>query len=296
MWDDAIDNASEDVREVFSEHFPTDVLSSTEDLEFEADAFGEDTEKVRIEKIDGQKTAILNLDRLPEADVEVIADYYFGEGGLFGPDTWEDISLMDAALSDEEFQEIVGYFEDYLVENDIKLLKRCLSIRQDWEGPEYTSKKEMYERRNELSKEQNFGEDALIVSNLCSSGYYDETGYIRTLFERVNEGSIEEENPHQRLYNLILAEEPFTIFVSPSDRPHKVTDEIIDKLEASDYYMISFDFVDARAQGGQNRDTLEKAVINLHLSSNLLKYKVEVNERETVYRFNPDDFEQIEEE
>jgi hypothetical protein len=133
------------------------------------------------------------------------------------------------------------------------------------------------------------------VSNLCSSGYYDEEGYIRDLFEKIDALAHDEQNPQQRLYNLILLKEPFTRFISPRDRPQDVTDDIIDKLESVGYYMVPMDFVDVRAQGGKNRDTLEKAIINLHLSSRVLTYKMEVNERETVCRINPSQFEPMEE-
>jgi hypothetical protein len=294
MFDDTLDDVSGEVRDILTEHLPRDLLASLDEAEFEADALGEDQDEFRLERSDSGPTVVLNLDAISDEDEETIIDYYFEQGGIFSPSIFEDIELTAETLNDKDVQEIREHFSDFLTENDVKLISRCLSIRRDWESDKYTPKKEMRQRVSELANEKNFGDDAKTVSKLVSSGYYDENGYIRELFDKVDGKN--ESNPQQRLYNLVLDEQPFTRFVSSYDRrPQDVTDDITDKLESASYYMVPMDFVDVRAQGGRNRDTLEKAIVNLHLSSEVLAYKMEVNKRETVCRINPSQFEPYDE-
>jgi len=288
MWDDAIDDASDEFKQIVHKYAPSRLTTVEEAVPFEVDALGEEVEPVTLERTDGKPVAVINLDGLTDDELETIIEHAHENDNIVSPGTREDLSLLSAALSDGDVQDILDYFSEYLTENDTKLLSRCLTIREDWEGPEYTTRKEMKDRRGDLAKDSNFGDEAKLVSNLCTAGYYDEEGYLRTLFSKVDSFALE--SPQQRLYNQILAREPFTIFVSEEDTPHSVTKDLIDKFDDIDSYMIDFDFIDARALGGDNRDTLERAILNLHKASKRLQYQADVGERETAYRLNPDSF------
>ncbi|MCL9812506.1 hypothetical protein [Natranaeroarchaeum aerophilus] len=282
MWDT--------VREITSDIVPSD--RNLENIEIEVDALGSDVPQARIEQKEGEEIVVINIDALSDDDFEKVYSGAWMQGGFFDPEIQEDILLVQKALTEDRLTDIVDYYRDYLTKNDVAMIRNALYLRQDWEKKShYTPKKKMAERLSELSNR--FQDDEIrLVANLISSGYYDEGGYIRKIFDSPNEYTNYPTNSRQHAHNYILSNEPFTVYVSKHTKQYMITKRIINKLNDYDSHPIKIEYVDARAQGWENRLKLRKSIDTLHTSSENLKYTMMLDSRETVYRIDCDEFQE----
>lgn len=285
----SLDEIPDRVREIFSEYLEDDP-ADIENLSIEADFLGTDNPDALVEEDEKEVTIVLNLSNFNDSELDVFEKFLWDSGGFFNPEASEDINLTLNLLGDEELEEITDYVDEHLQDSDTAMIRNCLYIRKDWESPShYTSKKELSDRRKELSNRFNDREIATLA-NLCSGGYYDPDGYMRKLFENSKEMSIFEDSEQQRIHNYVITKNPFAVFVSNKYGESGTKKEIEDKIEAYEDHPVRIEFVDARAQGGNNRDTVEQAILEIHKECDLLRYSVQVTERETAYRISPTEF------
>ena len=140
----------------------------------------------------------------------------------------------------------------------------------------------MTSRKASLRRE--YGDEAITVSNLASSGYYDENGYMRRIFEKIETDHSITPAEYLDVYREILRDQPFSVFVSGQDNVPTIKAQIVSKHNALDTYIVDLDFVDIRAQGGSNRGKLEQSVLEIQRDANLMHFEAWVRPRETCYR------------
>lgn len=263
-----------------------------EDLPIEVGYEGEDSPAASINNIDGDETLILNLDVISEDKEEKIlsaasTQVWQEQGGIFDFKINEDVNLVKDALTREDIQSIVKYFSKYLPDEEVELLQRCLYLRLEWEDDStYTDSRQMTDRKSDLRRK--YGNKASVVANLSSSGYYDENGYMREVFKKIERAPTLGPTDYQQIYNQMLQDEPFCVFISGKHRVHNIKELILSKINAYDKYPISLDFVDARGQGGENRAKLEQAILELQREADAMHFEVWVQPRETSYRIHPE--------
>ncbi|WP_436911368.1 hypothetical protein [Halosimplex marinum] len=250
---------------------------------------GEDHPKFNI-KNEGEKNIIeLNIDAWDKESredvIRQLGPLFHEQEGIFLPETDKYKIISESGISDTRINEIVDFFSQYLSDNQTTLLRRCLSIRQDWERDEiYISRQEMDSMKYDLS--QDF-DHAFTVSNLVSSGYYDKDGYFREIFENLDESGVDH-SEYRRIYSEILQEKPFFVFVGGSDQPPGVVKEIKNKLSKYTSYPIQIEFVDALAVGSRARGVLERSILEFQRDTDCVTMLVEVDNPSTRYRIYPD--------
>jgi len=249
---------------------------------------GEDYPKFKIKEQKDRNLVELNIDAWGEKSREKVirqlGPLFHEQEGLFLPETNKYKIISETGITDERITEIVNHFSEYIPEEQQKLLRRCLSIRQDWERDDiHISKSEMDDLKYDLDQDFAY---AYTVSNLASSGYYDKEGYFRELFDNLAETGVSEAD-YTGVYFEILEEEPFFVFVGESDRPSQVAKDVKNKISKYNTYPFPIEFVDALAIGGRAREILEKAVLEFQRDTDCVKILVDVDYTSTKYRFYP---------
>jgi hypothetical protein len=254
---------------------------------------GEDAPLTQHEGRDNGGLLELNIDALDrdqrnriESRFERTFDH---QEGLFEAETNEDVRVAEAGVTDEQIQSIISFYQGYLDESDTDLLRRGFYLRKAWESDEsYTSRREMSRRRDELAAQ--FGHEAYTITNLCSSGYFDEDGYITHLFKELNDPDVAET---VRIFETIAQDEPFTVFIGGYDNPPEIKAETVQKIKKADTYPFNIEFVDVRAQGGKNRSKLETVWMEIQREADRLRFEGDIDDRESVLRIYPDSVEGI---
>ena len=146
----------------------------------------------------------------------------------------------------------------------------------------------MQKWKNDLK--QQFGDSANIVSNFCSSGYYDRGGVLRHI---IDELSYEYENSEQiqEEYEEIVLEHPFVVYVGKYDTPERVKGQARARISEYDSHVYTIPYIDIRAQGRDNRQTAEQALGRLEAEFATLPVETIEDDRELIYRLDPENAE-----
>ncbi|MXR20027.1 hypothetical protein [Halobacterium bonnevillei] len=254
---------------------------------------GEGVEPLQQVEEEGETVVELNLDAFTEEGKREILDEVVpteqSQGRLLKHEQEREFEVADEARRDDRTKEIIEFFSEYLSKPQLKLLRRSQSIRIAWERDDrYTPPETMREWKSEL--EDQFGETANLVTNFCSSGYYDQGGILRHILDEVasNKDSDEE---IQDTYTDIVLEHPFVVYVGRYDTAEKIKCQAKTRVQEYDSNEYSIPYIDVRAQGRNNKKTAKQALNRLNEEFNTLPVEQIEGERELVYRIDPENAE-----
>lgn len=231
----------------------------------------------------------LNLDAFEKEDrdriLSKLVDTYEEQGRFLTHEQELEFEVVEEANHSERNKEILDHFDDYLSHTQYQLLRRSLSIRTAWEMDDvYVSSEKINSWKRDLRRK--FGESASTVANFCSSGYYDEDGVLREIMAEVA-AEFDDDYQIEDMYDQIIAEEPFVVYVGREDDAWGRSVALRNKLKKYDSYSYSIPFVDLRAQGYHNKETATKAMEILQDDLQKIEYEELHPERELVYRIDP---------
>lgn len=239
----------------------------------------------------------LNLDALDDTDrrefVSEIVESFESQHRLFSGDPNKLREATEDVLSQEEVDDTVDFFDDFLSGPYLKLIERSLSVNLAWRIQRFSSEK-MDDYKEDIAEdyaEHAVGgdyNDAFTAIHIASSGYFDEDKYMRTIFEQLSEEYEEGSIDYPGVFNRILQESPFLIVVGDKDRTRDVVSRFVRKLANLDSYRFDIRFIDGRGQGGLNRETLEEAILVIQRDAETLNFDCTVKPGETVYRVYPE--------
>lgn len=170
------------------------------------------------------------------------------------------------------------------------MLKAALYLRRTWEGEErQLSRSEMRERKREIA--ERFGTEAPVVCNLATAGYFDEGGYIHELFEDLRSQDDTDERDFVELFDEIVNNQPFTVFVGGYDKVHAVREKVKHRMRQKKQYGVDFSFIDVRGIGEDNREKIRKVIEGLEEEADEFRSETISEQPDMVERIYLDDVE-----
>lgn len=245
---------------------------------------------------DSEDRLELNLDALGGEErqefVGEMVETFETQHRLFSGDPNRVRKATSLALSEEEIEETIEFFRNYLSGPYIELLERSLSIDRAWRIRNF-SRDEMDDYKEDIAEdyvENSVGgnyNDAFTAIHMASSGYYNEDGYIRAIFLNLDEEYPDESIDYSRIYTTILDDSPFLVTVGDDDEIRDTVSDFVKRIEHADTYRFDVEFIDGRAQSGWNRETLEESILVIQRDADTLNYDCTVKPGETIYRLYP---------
>lgn len=147
------------------------------------------------------------------------------------------------------FADVINPLHEYIPDSDLLALRASLFIRQKFKKGE-----NIHERR--LDVIYKFGERGRKITNLCTAEYFEST--IIPLLNEMRAGSDFSKEKFLNIYNLIIEESGFAVFVSGGMKQDKVKKKIVDKIRSNIKYGIKF--VHIHGIGKENIQKIRKAV------------------------------------
>lgn len=200
-----------------------------------------------------------NLDETQrDAAKEALTEEWEDVGELFKESTAADKDAIERSIDDDELRETLDYFRPIIPENYVQTLEAALHMRKQQAEMSYVPPGWTRKRRKDIAEK--YDGHTYHVINLCSAGYFDEGRYLRKLYERMRERGDYKEGDYARVFGQIVAQRPFTVFVSDSQTASDVKGEIYSKLRSRERHDVDVEFVDVRGIGQDNRDKIKTAV------------------------------------
>jgi len=238
----------------------------------------------------------LNLDTLDSDDrqafVSEIVETFESQHRLFSGDPNKLREATNRVLSEDEIEQTIEFFREYLSGPYIDLLERSLTINRAWRIRRFSSE-EMDDYKEDIADdyvEESVGgnySDAYTAVHMASSGYFNREGYLRDIFTQLDDELDDEYVDYPQVFTTIISESPFLVSVGDNDETRDVISEFVKRLNNSDNYRFNVDFIDGHAQAGWNRETLEEAILVIQRDAETLKYDCSVKPGETIYRLYP---------
>ena len=164
---------------------------------------------------DGTQVLQVDMESLSDEErEEVVAATWNEQGELFVEESQKEKKAIEDATGDTEIQRTLEFFCSYLDDRHFEMLRAALYLRDTWRSDDYhLEPHELRKRKRDIA--ERYGEGAEVVCNLSTANYFDEEGYVRQLFE-----DYEPDPPdptHQELFEEIIRNQPFTVFVGTND-------------------------------------------------------------------------------
>ncbi|GAB7120423.1 hypothetical protein [Natrinema pallidum] len=242
---------------------------------------------------DEGKVVELNLDAFNEEGkeeiVKKIEPTYQEQDRLLSHEQELELEVVERAQADPNNKEILEHFEQYLSDQQHQLLRRSLSIRTAWELEDVFVPEDAINQWKE-DLDNKFDGSAKTVANFCSSGYYDQDGVLRRILSEIDE-TYDRIDYTQALYNDIIDDEPFVVYVGKYDEYWPTSVNLRKKIKQYDSYSYSVPFIDLRAQGYNNKQIAKQVMSNLRKDVSDISIDERHTDRELVFRINPESVE-----
>lgn len=190
----------------------------------------------RLEYSEGEKSLSINLEKLTGDEKEEIGQLLRGAVGegvaLLEKHSVELIEDIKSKEESEDVRSLLEFFKDKIPIDDWNALRAAIYIRKRFE--EGTSSfKEIYHLKGEVGKK--YGKRGLKICNLCTSGYFETK--IKPLYEEISQQGFDEDD-FLDIYNVIIDEEAFALFVSGDMSRNEVKSTIEQKIKRNLNYGI----------------------------------------------------------
>lgn len=171
----------------------------------------------------------------------------------------------------KEIKEILDLFKNKIPEDDFNILRASLYIRKRFISG--ASREEIYKLKKEIREK--YGKRGLSICNLVSAGYFEVL--IKPLYEEMSK---DEDFSHEKfleVYNIIVNESAFAVFISREMSIDNVEKEIYSKMRRNAKYGINF--VSIHGIGKQNVEKIEKVIEKIQKEKPDISINKEVRDR-----------------
>ncbi len=230
----------------------------------------------KIEYDEGEKTLSINIAKFnpkETSEIKGIINAAVKEDNIAllenkSEKTLESIKLIE---SDTEVESLLSYFKDKIELNDWNALRAAIYIRKRFENGTSTFD-DTYKWKGDVIRK--FGTRGKNICNLCTSGYFE--SLVKPLHEEMMKLPDFTNEKFLKVFDLIINEEAFAVFVSGSMSIKEVTQLIETKLKRNLKYGVNF--VNIHGIGKQNVEKIQNVISNLIIEHTSLKKSVQESE------------------
>lgn len=247
---------------------------------------------------DGSNEAVLDIDAIPENKRdEVQAQLREGrleQGQISSNSAYEKTREIEGQTDNSRIHETLEFFEPKISDEHLDILRSALVLREVFEDDEvYLSRQEVNRWRSDIREKH--GPDAFSITNLCTAGYFDQGRYLRELYQEMKESDDWKEGDYQEIFEDIVENEPFTVFVSRGDDDHHLKERVYEKLGKCQKYDVDVSFIDVRGMGKANRRKIERLLYDMDGELDDIEYREGIRGGEFVARIDTESVEGLEE-
>ncbi len=238
-----------------------------------------------LELADDKSTLRINLEKVDEEQRKTLQsairnaveqeDYL-----LIEKSSVEILSDFKEIDSSEEVKKIIEPLKDFIPPQDLQALRASMYLRKRFQG-----KESIQNLKNDIVVK--FGDRGRRIANLCTAGYFEKT--IIPLLEEMKTDSGFSKEKFQPIYETIIAESGFAVFVSARMTGEQVVSSIREKIKANIKYGLKH--INIHGIGQMNVKKIRETVEELLSKLRGLEKTIENKIGNTIYvrlEFQPD--------
>ena len=221
---------------------------------------------------EAERKLSINLDNFPDPEK-------FGE--LLRQCVQDDIPIMEN-ISVEKYIEIkksehepdvvklLSFFKGKIPESDYDALRSAIYIRKCFRDGVDSST--IYNLKGDVINK--YGRRGLNICNLCTSGYFE--NLLIPLYKEIQKSPTYSDGKFKELYNTIINEEAFAVFIKSSMPIHEVKNVIEGQIRRNLKYGIKY--VNIHGIGYGNISKIKEVISNIEMPSLNIHEEIELDE------------------
>lgn len=235
---------------------------------------------------DDEEELVIDLETIGEEKREDVLDLvreegFQKQGRVFKDSSEKDLRGIQKNEDNTRIEETLKYFRPKISDKHMRILESALYLREAWEQDRDISQK----KQDIVEK---YGPEGRSIANLCTAGYFDEDGYLRELYENIQKSPDYKEGEYRNLFEKVVENEPFSVFVSFHDQKDDICRNIKQKLRKYEKYGVRFKFIDVRGIGRENETAIKQSMELLEETLESIEYEEEVTEGQYLVRIDPE--------
>lgn len=224
--------------------------------------------KVNIDA--SRKEVVLNESKLSPVESKQLQEYtrkeFKSKNDILKPEPVKTVLRYQTARTAPDYESFIQYFKEILPPADITILRAALFIHSEFINHRDVS----YLKAQLLNR---YGMRALTISNFLSVGYFD--SYIKPMYEEMKRGQNYSHKRFLELYDDIIINSPFAIFVHRQMKEKDLEEHINRKLlNLAKHGMKTLNI---HGIGHENVATIKKAIEKAEKRSSFNKEIIEQN-------------------
>lgn len=208
------------------------------------------------------------------------------EGTVSTESAYPILLQAERNITDEKIAEIKSFFEGKIFTSDYLLLQSSLTIDRVMNArdkPGWTDE-ELKSRKRQLADK--YHEAAFTLPSLCTSGYFDENGLFREVYETMVEFDEYDASNYDSVFRTMISKRPFVTYARESLSENELTDIIRGKINRLPEYEIPLPYIDVRGIGRSNHQKIRTAMETIEEEHESIEYDERVGNEELVVRID----------
>lgn len=232
--------------------------------------------KEKLKFLDGNKKIEINTANLNDKELQNVKKklrkLFDEEKTTFlEKEAKEKIDDIKIKLNLKTTKDVLNFYEDKIPKESLDALEASLYLREAFrEGKDITDlKKDIIHRFGLIGKN---------ICNLCSSGYFE--GFIKELYLEMSKQPKFSLNSFQHLFNEIVINSPFTVFVNQYRKKSDIKTKINSKLKKFQNYGINY--LAVHGIGTENVKMIKETIDELKNERNDIKTEMRLESRSSI--------------
>lgn len=191
--------------------------------------------------------------------IDIANDHIDQEGRLLRKPEEDESNEIEGVWGEKE-QEILEFFDGIVIERYVKIIEKSLYLRGLIRANDLP-KHEIDERKRDLA--ERYGGEALYISNLCTSGYFDRQRIFREMYQDMFYGDEYDHIKFNEWFQEIVTGKLLCVFVDNDQPVYEVKQDVRGRLARYQREDPPQNFLDIRGIGGPCRTIIDKVVAEL---------------------------------
>jgi len=210
------------------------------------------------------------------------------EGAVSTESAYPILLQAERNITDEKIIEIKAFFERKVFTSDYLLLQSSLTIDQVMNAADRSgwSNEELKSRKQQLANK--YHDAAFTLPSLCTSGYFDEDGLFREVYETMTEREEYDVSNYDSVFRTMISDRPFVAYARESLSENELIDIIRGKINRLPSYDIPLPYIDVRGIGSSNHQKIRTAMETIEEENENIVYDERVGNEELVVRIDAD--------
>lgn len=225
-------------------------------------------------------------DEAHELYQELVRQQKKDQGSIQREDLAEEVKQLED-MDKTEIDDVASFYDSLISDRHASLLRICLYLQRIVKRDDLSLNKPVDAHKGDLRDD--FGHVAIYMNHLVSSGYFNDDGFFREMYDELKRKTDAIEERYQEEFEPIVEHELLAFYVGSDYQLNAAKNGLMGTIHSYSFHSPYQSFVDLRGLGDDCEDIIEEVLDKIDEEhEDLLYMDLGEDSEETAIRFFPD--------